>query len=107
MAVEIIRQDFEEKVLRSELPVVVDFKAAWCGYCKRLAPVIDRLEEAYRGKLRVAMVDVDELAALTEKYGVDTYPTLILFKDGKPGELLVNPPSQAAIEEWLRAGGIQ
>lgn len=102
MAVQKIKGDFERVVLQADGPVVVEFMATWCGYCRRLAPVIDRLEEACGGKLRVVQVDIDENEALSDSYQVELVPSLILFRDGKPSELLVNPGTQEKIEAWLK-----
>lgn len=106
MAVLTIREDFEKTVLQADRPVLVDFWATWCGYCRRLSPVIDRLADSVGDRLAVVKVDIDEHEALAEKYGVDTIPTLMLFVGGKAGEPLVNPASQAAIETWLREAGV-
>jgi thioredoxin 1 len=78
--------DFDEKVLKSDKPVMVDFFADWCGPCKQAAPVIDELAEEYKDKMVIGKVDVDENQALAAKYGVMSIPTLIVFKDGKEVE---------------------
>ena len=77
MITEINKDNFEKEVLRSEKPVVADFWAPWCGYCRRLAPAIDRLESEYGDKLKFVKIDTDDNAALADEYGVDTIPTLI------------------------------
>lgn len=78
--------DFDEKVLKSDKPVMVDFFADWCGPCKQAAPVIDELAEEYKDKMVIGKVNVDENQALAAKYGVMSIPTLIVFKDGKEAE---------------------
>ncbi len=98
------KDSFEKEVLQAEKPVVVDFWAPWCGYCRRLNPVVDRMAEQY-GELLVGKLDIDESPALAEQYGVDTIPTLILFQNGKASDPLVNPGSQSAIDQWLRENG--
>ena len=74
--------NFESDVLKSSLPVLVDYWAEWCGPCKMIAPMLDEIASSYQGKLRIAKVNVDENAQLTQKYGIRSIPTLMLFKDG-------------------------
>ncbi|MFT4978423.1 MAG: thioredoxin 1 [Myxococcota bacterium] len=74
---------FEANVINSDVPVVVDFWATWCGPCKRIAPMLDAAATDYDGKVRIAKVDVDQNRALAGKYGVQSIPTLIVFKNGE------------------------
>lgn len=74
--------NFETDVLKSDLPVLVDYWAEWCGPCKMISPILDEIATSYQGKLRIAKVNVDENAQLTQKYGIRSIPTLMLFKDG-------------------------
>lgn len=76
-------ENFEQEVLKSKLPVVVDFFAEWCGPCKMMAPVIDELAKEYEGKWKIGKVDVDQAPGVAEKYGIQSIPTLIFFKDGQ------------------------
>ena len=78
--------NFEEEVLKSELPVLVDFYADWCGPCKMMAPLVDELAAKMEGKLKVGKCNTDENMALAQKYRVVSIPTFILFKDGQPAE---------------------
>ncbi|WP_242527141.1 thioredoxin [Ktedonosporobacter rubrisoli] len=84
-------QDFEEKVLQSSLPVIVDFTAQWCPPCHALSPVFARLSEEYIGKLRFAKMDVDEQPDVPIALRVQAMPTLILFRDGKEVSRVVGP----------------
>ena len=85
-AIQLTEKDFEEKVIKSAMPVLVDFYADWCGPCKLAAPVIEELSEQYKGKLMVGKVNVDKNTILSGKYGVMSIPTMIVFKDGKEAE---------------------
>ena len=76
--------DFGEKVLESDLPVLVDFWAEWCAPCKMIAPIVEELSEEYDGKLGFAKVDVDSNPTTAITYGVRSIPTLLIFKEGKP-----------------------
>ena len=75
--------DFEAEVLKSELPVLVDFYADWCGPCKAIAPVIEELAGEYDGKFKIVKMNVDENQARPQEFGVMSIPTLIIFKGGK------------------------
>ncbi len=82
-------KNFSLEVLQSNLPVLVDFWATWCGPCKSIAPIIDELAKEYTGKVKVAKLNVDENPATPSQYGVRGIPTLILFKGGKILEQVV------------------
>ncbi|MEQ9561699.1 MAG: thioredoxin [Woeseiaceae bacterium] len=81
--VEVSDQDFEQQVLKSDQPVLVDFWAEWCGPCRTLGPVIESLAGQYAGKVRVAKVDVDANQQVAAKYGIRSIPTVILFDKGQ------------------------
>lgn len=76
-------ENFENEVLQSETPVLVDFWAQWCGPCKMLSPILDELAGEYAGKVKIGKVDVDENQGLSAQYSVLSIPTLLIFKDGK------------------------
>ena len=85
--------NFENEVLKAAVPVLVDFWAEWCGPCRMLAPTIEAIAQDYNGKVRVAKLNVDENMETSMRYGVQSIPTLLLFKDGKvAGQLIGNLP---------------
>lgn len=83
MTTRVDSQNFAAEVLQSELPVLVDFSAAWCGPCRRLEPVIDGLAREFAGRARVVKVDIDENPRLAASYGVTAVPTLLFLRDGE------------------------
>lgn len=101
LEVEITNQNFEEEVLKSEIPVLVDFYATWCGPCKMLSPIISEIAEEYQGKIKVGKVNVDEQTQLAIKFQVASIPTLILFKNGNPVKSSVGFQSKLELEEML------
>ena len=102
LEVEITNQNFEEEVLKSEIPVLVDFFATWCGPCKMLSPIISEIAEEYQGKNKVGKVNVDEQTQLAIKFQVASIPTLILFKNGNPVKSSVGFHSKSELEEMLK-----
>lgn len=98
---EVTDATFEQEVLKSEQPVMIDFWAAWCGPCKALAPVVDEVASAYNGKLKVVKMDVDKNAATPGRYGVRGIPTLLFIKDGAVRDTLVGYVPKEAIEKKL------
>jgi thioredoxin len=102
MVNEIKDQDFDQEVLKSSLPVVVDFWAPWCGPCKQIAPVVDKLSEEYKGKLKFCKVNVDENHDTASKYHVMSIPTLIFFKKGQVVEQTVGGVSEKTLRSKLQ-----
>ncbi len=92
---------FEQEVLRSEQPVLVDFWAAWCGPCRALAPIVDEVAAQYSGKLKVMKMDVDANAATPGRYGIRGIPALLIFKGGKVAEQIVGYVPKDTIEKSL------
>jgi thioredoxin 1 len=84
MAIKVTDLSFQEEVLNSDLPVLVDFWATWCGPCKMLAPVIEELSDKFQGQAKIVKIDVDENPDIAKKLGILSIPTMVLFKDGTP-----------------------
>ena len=91
-------QNFEEEVLKSDKPVLVDFWATWCGPCRMLAPTIEKIAEEQEGVIKVGKVDVDEEPELAVKYGIASIPTLMVFENGAVKKSSVGVIPKAAIE---------
>jgi len=92
---------FENDVLQSNTPVLVDFCAAWCGPCKAIAPILDEAAKDYENRVTIAKVNVDENPDTAAKYGVRGIPTLMLFKDGAVSETKVGALSKAQLYQFL------
>ena len=94
-------ETFNEEVLKSNTPTLVDFWAIWCGPCRMVAPVVDQIAREQTGKLRVMKLDVDDNQNTAMAYGVMSIPTLILFKDGKPVERIVGFRPKGDLEKKI------
>ena len=75
--------NFEAEVLKSDVPVLVDFTATWCGPCKALAPIVEKVADEFQGKIKVGKLDIDDAPQITRKYGVRSVPTVLVFKGGQ------------------------
>ena len=100
------KDNFESDVLKSSKPFVVGFSAPWCGYCKRLKPALGQLAMEIADKVSFGAVNIDEERELAEQFKIETIPSLMLVKEGQCSELLVNPPSKAAVKTWLQEKGV-
>jgi thioredoxin 1 len=101
MATAVTEQSFEQEVLQSDTPVVVDFWAEWCGPCHAVAPVLDRIVEERNGDLKLVKVNIDEQPGLAARYGVQSIPTMILFKGGAPAAAAIGAQPKSALEKSL------
>jgi thioredoxin 1 len=101
MATAVTEQSFEEEVLQSDKPVIVDFWAEWCGPCHAVSPVLDRIVEERGDELKLVKVNIDEEQELSQRYGVMSIPTMILFKDGEPSQVAVGAQPKGALERSL------
>lgn len=93
--------NFEQDVLKSDQPVLVDFWASWCGPCRALAPIVDQVAESYNGRVRVMKMDVDRNNQTPGKYGIRGIPALLIFKDGKVADQIVGYVPKQAIDDTL------
>jgi thioredoxin 1 len=95
---------FDDEVLKSSEPVLVDFFAEWCGPCKAMAPALEQVAAEQKGKVKVVKIDVDQSPAITTKYGIRAMPTLIVFKNGQvAGQHVGALVQKRKLEEWLGA----
>ncbi len=95
---------FDEDVLGSTEPVVVDFWAEWCGPCRMISPALEEIAKEMEGKVKIAKLNVDENPNTSIKYGVRSIPTLILFKGGEPTSMQVGAVPKGRLSEWIKQG---
>jgi thioredoxin 1 len=96
--IDITADNFEQEVLKSDVPVIVDFWAEWCVPCKMVHPILDKIANEYDGKIKIAKVNVDQAGDIAGQYNIISIPTLLLFKDGQVVNQQVGAGSQQAIE---------
>ena len=101
MAHAVTEQTFEAEVIKSDKAVIVDFWAEWCGPCRAVAPVLDRIAEERADELIVVKVNIDEEPGLAQRYGVQSIPTMILFRNGEPDKATVGAQPKGALEKSL------
>lgn len=103
MVTELNKVNFEAEVLKSTVPVVVDFWASWCGPCRMISPLVDKMAEKYQGKVKFAKVNVDENSEIAAKYDVKSIPMLIFFKGGKQVDSSLGAVPESSLKPKVEA----
>ena len=101
MSTAVTESTFEQEVLSSDTPVIVDFWAEWCGPCHAVSPILDRIAQERTGELKLVKVNIDEEQGLAERYGIASIPTIVLFRDGEPAAAAIGAQPKGAIEKSL------
>ena len=96
-------ENFETEVLQAQGPVLVDFYADWCGPCKMMAPLVERMAEKYEGQFKIGKLNVEEAMEVSDKYNVKNIPTFIIFRDGQPVSTHVGGMSASDLEEMIKS----
>lgn len=99
--IELNKNNFEESVIKSDIPVLVDFWASWCGPCKMFSPIVDEIAKAYDGKVKVCKVNIDDQPELAEQFQVMTIPTAIIFNKGAEAERSVGVVPKNTMDQYL------
>ena len=92
---------FDEEVMKSNIPVMIDFYAEWCGPCRMMSPVVEQLAEEYEGKVKIGKVNVDEEDELAMKFGIQSIPSFVFIKDGEVVESVTGALPRAALNDYL------
>lgn len=99
--INVTKENFKQEILEADKPVIIDFWAPWCTYCRRIAPAFDKIAAQQENKLIFAKINIDETPEIAEEYGIDTIPTLLLFKHGEVAGAIVAPDSKSKIESFI------
>jgi thioredoxin 1 len=94
--------NFDEEIVKSDIPAMVDFWAEWCGPCKMVSPVVEELAKEYKGKIKIASMDVDGNRQTPAKFGIRNIPTLIFFKNGEVSQTIIGAQPKSAIDQELK-----
>ncbi|MBS0410245.1 MAG: thioredoxin [Proteobacteria bacterium] len=105
--VKVTDETFEQDVLKSDKPVLVDFWAEWCGPCKQIAPALEQIAEELAGQVTIAKVDIDNSPTTPARYGVRGIPTMMLFRGGQMASMKVGAMPKSKILEWLSEAGVE
>jgi thioredoxin 1 len=100
-AAQVTDSSFKQEVLDSDVPVLVDFWAPWCGPCRMVAPVVDEISEQYKGQIKVVKVNTDENPQVASQYGIRSIPTLMIFKDGQKVDMVVGAVPKSTLATTL------
>jgi thioredoxin 1 len=100
--IQVTDENFDDEIVNSKLPVLVDFWAEWCGPCKMVGPAVEELAREYAGRVKVAKMNVDESRQTPARFGIRNIPTLIFFKDGEVAQTIVGAHPKSAIDEQLK-----
>ncbi|MCB9501320.1 MAG: thioredoxin [Deferribacteres bacterium] len=101
MALELTDSNFEQEVLNSDKPVLVDFWAEWCGPCKMIGPIVEELANEYSGAIKIAKLNVDEHGIVAGTYGIRSIPTLLIFKDGEIADTIIGAVPKSELKRHL------
>jgi thioredoxin 1 len=101
--IELTDANFEQEVIKSDVPVLIDFWAVWCGPCKMIAPYVEQIAGEYQGKVKVGKLDVDNNPQVSMQYGIRSIPTLLIFRDGKIADQIIGAVPKKTITEKLDA----